>query len=93
MIGSVACNTTAPTSTPTSVPTAARMNEDIGLCGFIAATNISSATGYNEWTCDSAGYTSSDPCGSPIWTGLTCNSAGSVTAMRVSGLEITGKFS
>jgi len=49
--------------------------EDIGFCGFIAATNIASI--YSEWSCTSSGETSTDPCGTPGWTGVeTCSGSG-----------------
>ena len=47
--------------------------QNIGICGIIAATDIASKSGYNEWACDTSGYTSTDPCAGP-WTGVTCTS-------------------
>ena len=43
------------------------------MCDFIAATNIQSRTGYSQWSCTTAGITSTPPCSSPIWPGLTCS--------------------
>ena len=63
--------------------------QDNGLCGLIAATNIQSISGYSQWSCSTAGYTSSTPCLSPVWPGLSC--AGSnVVSMSIGGLGIAG---
>ena len=63
-----------PTSQPTSQPTVFVSFQDIALCGFIAATDISTMDGKSVWSCTSNGVTSSDPCDSgSVWSGLTCD--------------------
>ena len=47
--------------------------QDIGLCGLIAATNIQSISGYSQWSCTTGGFTSTTPCLSPVWPGVTCS--------------------
>ena len=73
-------------STPSTVcPT----NQEISLCGLIAATNIQSITGYSQWSCTTFGHTSTVPCNSPVWPGLIC-SGGNPISMSVNGLGISG---
>ena len=69
------------------IPTTCAVSvQDTGLCGFIAATNIQSVR--TQWSCTTAGYTSSDPC-SPLWSGVTC--AGSVVvSISVPSSGLTG---
>ena len=62
--------------------------QDESLCGFISATDIASKSGYDEWFCNSNGYTLTDPC-SPLWTGVVC-SGGFVDHIDVYNLEIEG---
>ena len=62
--------TATPTATPTAAPTTAATSTDIGLCGFIAATNIESI--FSQWSCDSSGVTTTDPC-DPTWDGIACS--------------------
>ena len=52
---------------------AAQTNQEIGVCGIVAATDIASKSGYNEWSCTSGGIPLTDPCTGP-WTGVTCAS-------------------
>ena len=67
--------------------------QDDGLCGFIAATNIDSLTGYDEWQCTSDGVTSTDPCvGGSEWTGVTCSSSGTVTDLNLADIGLGGSF-
>ena len=57
-----------------AVPTATCVYaEDIGLCGLIAATNIHSIGGYSQWSCTTAGVTTTTPCSFPVWNGAICS--------------------
>jgi hypothetical protein len=64
--------------------------QDIGMCGFVAATNIASISGYDEWACDTTGHTTTDPCTGP-WTGITCTGS-AVTYMSVNNKGLTGSI-
>ena len=78
------CLTAATTFLPDGVCTDA-------LCGFIAATNIASITGYDEWSCSTYGATSTNPCADGSeWTGVSCSSADVVDSIDVSSLGLTG---
>ena len=63
--------------------------QDQGLCGMIAATNIQSISGYSRWSCSVIGYTSSTPCLSPVWPGISCIGI-DVIAITISNLGLTG---
>ena len=54
-------------------------SQDQALCDLIASTNIASNYGSNQWSCDSSGFPSSDPC-VVMWPGLTCSN-GAVVRM------------
>ena len=62
-------------------------NEDDGLCGFIAATNIASLLGYTQWTCSTNGVPSSDVCG---WKGIQCTGSSEVDYLSLNGVGLTG---
>ena len=66
-------------------------SQDNGLCGLIAATNINGVTGYSQWACSSAGYTSSTPCLSPMWPGVTCNGV-NVVSIILENVGLSGNF-
>ena len=66
--------------------------QDNGLCGLIAATNIQSISGYSQWSCTTAGYTSSTPCLSPVWPGLSCVGV-NVVSVTVNSVGLTGMLS
>jgi hypothetical protein len=78
------------TTLVTSVYDCPPTTQDIGMCGFIAATNVASKSGYDEWACDTTGFTSSDPCVGP-WTGVTCTSS-AVTNMTLYNEGLTGSI-
>jgi len=59
------------------------------LCGFIAATNIEQISGYSQWSCNSSGYTNSDPCEQPLWAGVRC-SDGQVDSLEISQSNLNG---
>jgi len=64
--------------------------QDDGLCGFIAATNIVTISGYSQWICTTDRITSTDPCASGlIWNGLTC-SGGYVDSVVIVNKGLTG---
>ena len=63
--------------------------QDIGICGFIGATDIASIADYDEWACSTSGYTSTDPCVGP-WTGVTCTS-GVVDTVDLGNKGISGR--
>ena len=60
--------------------------QDKAICGFIAATDIASKSGYDEWSCDADGYTLTDPCS---WTDLTCT-GGYVSDIDIFNVQIGG---
>ena len=62
--------------------------QDIGICGIIGATDIASIANYDEWACDTSGFTTTDPCTGP-WTGVTCT-AGVVDNMNLGIKGISG---
>ena len=64
-------------------------DQDIGICGIIAATDIASITNYDEWACDTSGFTTTDPCAGP-WTGVTCAS-GVVDKVDLNNKGISGR--
>ena len=65
--------------------------QDVGLCGIIAATNIQSKSGYSQWSCTTRGYTTSTPCLSPKWSGVTCNGI-NVVGINLTSSGITGEL-
>lgn len=80
--GLAECSSTSGTPTAT----------DIGLCAFIAATNIAFISGYSAWQCTSAGTVSSQPCtaSSSVWSGVTCQGV-IVTGLSITSLSMTGE--
>ena len=60
--------------------------QDNALCGLIAATNIHSLPGYSQWSCSTAGYTSTNPC---TWPGLTCNGMNAVS-INLNNIGLSG---
>ena len=65
--------------------------QDVALCGFIAATNIYSLAGYSQWSCATAGYVNTNPCTTPVWSGLTC-SHNNVVSVILANIGLTGSF-
>jgi hypothetical protein len=65
---------------------------DQAICGFIAATNIASKSGYSLWSCNTLGRPITAACGSPTWPGVTCvgGVSGNVTSVALTGLSISG---
>ena len=61
------------------------------LCDIIAATNIQVITGYSQWSCNTAGVTSTTPCNTPVWPGVSCTLS-NVVAISVSSIGLTGKI-
>ena len=61
------------------------------LCDIIAATNIQSISGYSQWSCTTAGVTSTAPCTSPLWNGIACT-GNSIIVVSISNNGLTGKF-
>ena len=86
---SLDCLTTIPNKLLPSLICHDPTSQEIALCSFIAATNIASKSGYNEWSCTSAGITKTDPCSSPIWSGLSCSS-GSIVSINLYYVHISG---
>ena len=66
-------------------------SQDIGLCGFIAATNIQSISGYSQWSCSVFGISSAAACTAPIWAGITC-SGGNVVSIIAVSVGLTGSL-
>lgn len=50
--------------------------QNIGICAFIAATNIGNIK--TEWSCTAAGVVTTNPCNSPRWSGITCVSGSTI---------------
>ena len=61
------------------------------MCDIIAATNIQSISGYSQWSCTTAGVTSTAPCTSPLWNGIACT-GNSIIVVSISNNGLTGKF-
>ena len=84
-----ACLSSVSASTiPSSV---CRSNQDIGLCGLIAATNVISIAGYSQWVCTTAGTTVTSPCQGTIWNGVTCFGS-NVVAISLDNIGLSGKY-
>ena len=64
-------------------------NQEIGICGLIAATNIQSIAGYSQWSCTTLGHTSSNPCSAPVWPGMTC---GAYATLSLGGIRLSGSY-
>ena len=64
--------------------------QDNGLCGLVAATNIQSIAGYSQWSCSTSGYTSSTPCLSPVWPGITCTGSNVINSINIGGCGLSG---
>ena len=48
--------------------------QENAICAIVAATNIVSIAGYDEWNCDASGYPATEPCAvDNAWSGLTCD--------------------
>ena len=62
--------------------------QDDGLCALVAATNISMINNYDEWSCTTMGFTSTDPCMTG-WTGVSCTS-NVVTGLLLDSIGIVG---
>ena len=65
-------------------------SQNIALCAFVAATNISSRSVNSDWMCDKFGIPINNPC-NPVWTGLNC-SKDVVTSMNVHGIDLFGSI-
>ena len=63
--------------------------QDYAMCGFIAATNIANFSTHSMWSCTSDGLTSTNPCLSTIWSGVTCSGM-AITTLDVEGIGLTG---
>ena len=64
-------------------------NQDTGLCGLIAATNINTIASYFHWSCTTAGVTSTNPCSSQLWSGIVC-SGNNVVSISVNNIGLSG---
>ena len=81
-------STATPSTTPSAVPTVIPLSGmDIALCGIIAATNVASVGSYTDWSCETDGHLSSDPCTAP-WGGVTCTSGviSHLVLMNIAGM-------
>ena len=67
------------------------INQDNGVCGLIAATNINIISGYSQWSCSTLGDTQSNPCASPIWSGVTC-SGNNVVSINLYNVGLSGSW-
>ena len=59
------------------------------MCGIIAATNIQSISAYSQWSCTTAGVTTTSAC--LPWSGVTCN-AGNVVSISIPSIGLTGNI-
>ena len=66
-------------------------NQDNGLCGIIAATNVQSQAGYSQWSCTTLGVVSTAACIAPVWPGITCTGS-NVNALNLNNIALTGKI-
>lgn len=58
----------------TGIPSGCPSDQENGMCGLVAATNIATVSaGGSVWGCDSGGYPTSDVCG---WLGVYCDNGG-----------------
>ena len=73
-------STVATAQVPPYCPT----NQDIGLCGLIAATNIHSLSGHSLWNCTTLGTTVTNPCSPQLWLGIQCANSGSINNTVIS---------
>ena len=72
-----------------SVASGCPSEQDDALCGFVAATNIE--TLYTKWSCDTLGFTATDPCAAGfVWDGLACDGFSSVMNIILYGVGLTG---
>lgn len=70
-----------------SAPTRISNTSQIGICAFVAATNIAAINGNSSWQCTAAGEVTTQPCSASValWSGVsTCNVAGDVTGISLS---------
>ena len=88
---SAACLSSVPIAGRAIPSTLCVYPQDAGLCAFIAATNIQSITAYSQWSCTTAGITSTNPCGSSVWQGVTCSGV-NVLSIRMSGIGLIGNI-
>lgn len=60
------------------------------LCTLIGATTVSSSI--TSWQCTTSGTVVTQPCngGTAVWTGITCNGYGEVTAISLASRAISG---
>ena len=61
------------------------------ICGFVAATNVEELS--SQWSCNTTGMPETDPCGSPNWHGINCDSDNLVTSISFSERNLTGTLS
>ena len=59
------------------------------ICDIIAATNIESV--FTQWSCTTNGTTSTDPCMSPVWDGVTCT-GDNIVAIAMDNSSLTGEY-
>ena len=87
------CLTSAPVTGFTGVTAGCPTDQENGLCGFIAATDIQVTSGYSQWACDVSGYPSTDPCaaGGAVWPGLVCNGV-MVEGIGISNVPFAGSI-
>ena len=74
---------------PTTLLGECPSSQDDAICSIIAATNIESISGYEEWSCSSDGLTSTDPCSSPVWSGVTCSGT-LIVSLALDTIDLTG---
>ena len=63
-------------------------NQDYGLCGLVAATNIPTVSGYGLWNCTNLGF-AINPCLPVTWPGLNCV-GNNVTSFVLNGRAFIG---
>lgn len=83
-----------PVGLPQCPSTAVPAATQTALCDIVAATNISSISGYSAWQCTAAHSVVTQPCngGTAVWTGISgCSSSGDVTSIDLHGIGLSGK--
>ena len=64
--------------------------QDDAICGIVAATNIQSRPDKAMWSCTVDGLPSTDPCSSPVWSGVYCSYDGSIVQLQSFEFGLTG---
>ena len=68
-------------------------SQELGLCGFIAATNIQNSMDHTMWSCNKFGFTNSNPCLlNNHWSGIVCSN-GTIISISLINKGVVGTIS